>query len=181
MDSERVASETREWIERVVVGLDLCPFATEPLRAGRLRVRVSDARDPEGVADALVSELRHLDREPVERLETSLLVLPLAFPDFDEFNRFLAVCEDLLARLGLLGAIQIASFHPDYRFEGVPDEDVANATNRSPYPMLHLLREASVERAVRGHPDPEGIPGRNAQRLRSLGWEGLRRHLGGER
>lgn len=167
-DSARQKQETRDWIERVVIGLDLCPFAAEPLRAGRVRIVVSGAVDPETLADELSAELMRLEREPANVLETTLLVHPLVLQDFEAFNRFLEVGDLLLEKLGLVGSLQIASFHPDYRFEGAPPDDPANATNRSPYPMLHLLREASIERATRAHPDPEGIPRRNAERLRAL-------------
>ena len=168
MDEEHVRAETFAWIDRVVIGLDLCPFAAEPVRAGRVRCVVSAAREPEAVADALEQELRHLGRTAADELETTLLVTPDAFADFPAFNQFLAVSHWLLERLGVVGEIQIASFHPRYCFEGAPADDAANATNRSPHPMLHLLREESVARAVAAHPDPTGIPGRNAARLRAL-------------
>jgi hypothetical protein len=171
---DEVLEETRDWIEQVVVGLGLCPFAESPLRADRVRIVVSDARDAEALARDLAREIAHLDREPAERVETTVLVHPHALAHFEDFNRFLDVGDLLLERLGCVGEIQIASFHPDYCFAGASSEDVANATNRSPYPMLHLLREASVARAVAAHPDPGGIPARNAERLRALGWKGLR-------
>lgn len=167
--------ETREWVERIVVGLELCAFAAEPLRAGRVRIAVSEAADPQALAADLVDELLRLDRTPADQLETTLLVHPRALRDFAAYNDFLDVCDWLLERLDLVGTLQIASFHPDYRYAGAADDDVANATNRSPHPMLHLLREASVERAVRSHPAPEAIPRRNARRLRALGWEGFLR------
>ena len=163
---EHVLAETREWIERVVVGLDLCPFAAEPLRAGRVRFRISDAETPELVASDLAEELAWLDREPRAALETSLLVHPRALLDFEVFNQFLAVGDFLLGTLDLAGRIQIVGFHPGFRFADARPEDPANATNRSPHPMLHLLREESVAEAVQVHPDPQGIPGRNAEKLR---------------
>jgi hypothetical protein len=165
-DAARVVAETREWIEKVVIGLELCPFAAQPLREGRIRIQVSDARSAEALAADLASELRRLDREPATALETTLLVHPRVLRDFEDYNRFLDVADMLLEELGLAGEIQIASFHPEYRFAGVPPDDPANATNRSPHPMLHLLREESVAAAVRSHPDPLGIPRRNAEKLR---------------
>jgi hypothetical protein len=164
-------------VERVVVGLELCPFAAEPLHAGRVRFSASEATTPEALADSLAHELAHLDREPADRLETTLLVHPHVLGDFEEFNRFLDVADLLLRRLDLEGVIQVASFHPDYRFEGAAAGDPANATNQSPYPMLHLLRESSVERATRSHLDPGAIPRRNAEKLRALGWDGLSKLL----
>lgn len=165
--------ETRRWVERFVVGLELCPFAREPLVADRVRFVASESSTVEDLADDLHRELARLDREPAARLETTLLVHPHVLLDFEDFNRFLDVGDLLLEKLDLVGSIQIASFHPDYRFAGAAPDDPANATNRSPYPMLHLLREESVERAVRSHPDPAGIPDRNARKLRELGWEQL--------
>jgi hypothetical protein len=165
-DAARVVAETREWIEKVVVGLELCPFAAQPLREGRVRIQVSEATTPEDLASDLASELARLEREPAAELETTLLVHPRVLLAFEDYNRFLDVADMLLEELGLVGAIQIASFHPGYRFAGAPPDDPANATNRSPHPMLHLLREESVADAVRSHPDPLGIPRRNAEKLR---------------
>jgi hypothetical protein len=161
-----VADETRAWIEEVVVGLDLCPFAAAPLRDGRVRIALSEAREPERLASDLADELRRLDRASASELETTLLVHPHALRDFDDYNQFLAAADAVLEKLGLVGTIQIASFHPDYCFDGVASDDPANATNRSPHPMLHLLREASVAEAVASHPDPDAIPARNAAKLR---------------
>ena len=178
MDAERVRQDTRDWIESVVIGLDLCPFAAEPLHADRVRIQVSAAEDAEQLSLDLSRELSLLDRASPELHETTLLVHPRVLLDFEHFNRFLDLGDLLLPWLGLVGEIQIASFHPDYRFAGAPEDDVANATNQSPYPMLHLLREASVERAARSCPDLQQIPPRNAQRLRSLGWQALVRLRG---
>ena len=174
-DPDRVVDETRAWIEQVVIGLELCPFAAEPLRAGLVRFAVSDATTPEVLGQGLAEELQRLDREPPETVETTLLIHPRALLDFGEYNRFLAAVDWLIEKLGLTGTLQVASFHPDYRFAGEPADDVANATNRSPFPMLHLLREESVARATASHPDPKGIPARNARRLRELGQAGLAR------
>jgi hypothetical protein len=173
--ADSVIAETRGWIEDVVIGLDLCPFAGEPMRSGRVRFVVSSAAGPEELSRDLAEELARLDREPPEKIETTLVVHPRALRRFEDFNLFLDAVDLLLEKLSLVGTIQVASFHPDYCFAGVDPDDVANATNRSPYPMLHLLREESVGRATSAHPDPEGIPERNVQRLRALGWEGLAR------
>lgn len=163
---EAVLVETREWVERVVVGLDLCPFAAKPLEEARVRFRATDARTPERLASDLAEELSRLDREPPTALETTLLIHPHVLPDFEAFNHFLDVVDVLLEQLALVGEIQVVGFHPDYRFAGAPADDPANATNRSPHPMLHLLREESVSAAIRAHPDPGGIPARNAEKLR---------------
>ena len=163
---EAVLAETREWTLRFVVGLDLCPFAAEPLREERVRFRVSDARTPERLASDLAEELARLDREPRSTIETTLLIHPEVLQGFAASNQFLDVGDLLLEELGLVGEIQIVGFHPDYCVSGAAADDPANATNRSPHPMLHLLREESVAEATRAHPDPEGIPRRNAEKLR---------------
>jgi len=160
--------DTRRWVERVVIGLELCPFAAEPLRDGRVRFAASAASSAEDLANDLAEELARIDRTPTRELETTLLVHPDALSDFDDFNAFLDVGDLLLEKLGLLGEIQIVGFHPAYRFAGADPDDPANATNRSPHAMLHLLREESIARATRLHPDPDGIPARNVARLRAL-------------
>jgi hypothetical protein len=171
-------AETRAWVERAVIGLQLCPFAKAPQVRGRVRYVVSAARDPEALLAALVEELELLAAEPAERIETTLLVHPHVLVDFDVYNQFLSVAEGALAALGLEGVIQIASFHPDYRFAGSAPGDVANATNRAPYPTLQLLREASIERALATFADPEAIFTANIEameRLGAEGWAALRR------
>ena len=144
----------------------LCPFAAAPLRAGRVRLQLSDATSEEALAADLAEELRRLDRQPRERVETTILIHPNVLGRFDDYNRFLDVGDLLIESLGLRGVVQVVGFHPEYRFAGAAPDDPANATNRSPYPMLHLLREEGVAEAVASHPDPEGIPRRNAERLR---------------
>jgi len=164
--------ETRAWVERAVIGLQLCPFARAPQVRGQVRYVVSAARDPEALLAGLVDELNLLVAEPAERIETTLLVHPHVLIDFAEYNQFLSVAEGALAALGLEGVIQIASFHPDYRFAGSAPGDVANATNRSPYPTLHLLREASIERALASFDAPETIFAANIRAMERLGAEG---------
>jgi hypothetical protein len=168
MTEQRVRLETLAWIERVVVGLELCPFARAPLEAGRLRVVVSACEDPRELLTVVDDELDTLlEHEPAE-IETTLIVHPNCLVDFEEYNDFLVLGEQLLEMWQLLGIVQIASFHPDYRFADSPTDDLANYTNRSPYPMLHLLREASVARAVDSHPDIAGVPAANIARLRAM-------------
>jgi len=182
-DPQRVESETRAWIEQVVVGFDLCPFAQPSLARGGLRIVISDARDPEALAEALIDELVSLQRPQAETIESSLLVHPEALGDFARYNAFLPVCQRVLVDLALVGTFQLASFHPDYRFAATPDDDAADDaadySNRSPWPMLHILRETAVERAIQTHSDPRQIPRRNAARLRRLGSERMRIALAG--
>ena len=168
-------TETRDWISRFVVGLGLCPFAAGPLSDGRVRFALSAARTPEALLVDLRRELALLERARAEEIETALLVHPFVLTDFTEFNDFLDVADLAVAEAGLLGVTQIASFHPRYRFEGEPEDDVANATNRSPHPMLHLIREASITRALAEYEGAEAIPERNVALLRALGWEGVRK------
>ena len=175
---DRVLAETRAWVERAVIGLRLCPFAPAPHAAGRVRYEVCAARDPHTLLLALASELTHLVASPPERLETTLLIHPHVLNDFLDYNDFLGEADDLVHGLGLEGEIQIASFHPQYRFAGSASDDIANATNRSPYPMLQLLREESVERALAGIARPEAIFEANIatlERLGADGWQALQR------
>lgn len=168
---EEIIETTRRWIDRFVVELNLCPFARRELERNRVRFAVSRATDPEALAAALQRELERLAGDG--GIETTLLIHPAALTDFFHYNQFLDVCEVMLRRLGLEGELQIASFHPRYQFAGTDPDDPENYSNRSPYPMLHLLREASVARAVDNHPDVEDIPESNMDTLRALGRECL--------
>ena len=176
--SEPELAETRAWVERAVVGLQLCPFARAPEAKGRIRYALSAASDAEALMADLVDELERLAGEPAERIETTLLVHPRVLVDFDDYNEFLGLAEAALVALDLEGVIQIASFHPDYRFAGSAADDIANATNRSPFPTLHLLREESIARALASFDAPESIYEANIrtmERLGHAGWEALRR------
>lgn len=168
---------TRRWLERAVIGLNLCPFAKAVLAKGQVRFVLSQARNAEELLEELSSELVLLEQSDPERIDTTLLVHPWALTDFLEFNDFLDLADGAVAALDLEGEIQVASFHPDYQFAGTSPEEVGNCTNRSPYPTLHLLREASVERAVAAFPDPDVIVERNLATLERLGPEGWRRLL----
>jgi hypothetical protein len=158
-----------------VIGLNLCPFAEGPYRGNRVRLHVSGHDTAVGLLDEVRSELAMLAAADPGECETTLLVHPLALADFMQYNDFLAVCEQALIELDLEGVIQIASFHPQYQFAGTQPEDIENCTNRSPYPMLHLLREASVERAVAAFGDTEQIYRKNIGTLRALGRDGWTR------
>ncbi|MEL6346180.1 MAG: DUF1415 domain-containing protein [Myxococcota bacterium] len=171
-----VIARARRWVERVVIGLDLCPFAAAPQRAGRVRYTVSDAGgDAYAILAAVWAEVERLQANPA--IETTLLILPTGWDDFDDYLDLIAAAEDLLVRMESEGDIQLASFHPDYRFAEVAADDPSNATNRSPHPMIHLLRASSVAAAVDHHPDVAGIPARNIAMLRSLGAAGLQVRL----
>ncbi|MCS6943907.1 MAG: DUF1415 domain-containing protein [Sutterellaceae bacterium] len=173
MTQEAVIAATRRWIERAVIGLNLCPFARGALP--RLRLAVSAATTTEALLADLVWELQYLAAADPRQLETTLLIHPYVLRDFLEFNDFLDVGDAAVRRLGLEGVIQIASFHPQYRFAGTAADDIENYTNRAPYPILHLLREDSVARALAAVRDPASIYRRNVEIMRRLGHAGWAR------
>jgi uncharacterized protein len=170
---------TQRWLERAVIGLDLCPFARAAHARRAIRFVVSEAREVDPLLADLQRELERLAATPPAELETTLLIHPLVLQDFLDYNDFLDLADAAVAALGLEGEIQVASFHPEYQFAGTGPDDVTNCTNRSPYPTLHLLREASVEQAVASHPDVAAIPERNIETLRKLGPDGWRALLEG--
>ncbi len=170
--SDRAIAETRAWVERAVIGLNLCPFAKAPQVKGQVRYVATGAHDAEALLAVLVDELRLLAEAPAERIETTLLIHPHALADFADYNDFLDLAEAAVAELDLEGVIQVASFHPQYRFAGSEADDLPNATNRSPHPTLHLLREESIDRAVAAFPEAEAIFEANIVTLERLGAEG---------
>ncbi|HEY5805129.1 MAG TPA: DUF1415 domain-containing protein [Lysobacter sp.] len=177
MSGEDPIAATRRWLERAVIGLNLCPFAKAVYVKQQVRFVLSEATTAEALREELAAELALLAAADPEQTDTTLLVHPRVLGDFLDYNDFLDQADAVVAALGLEGDFQIASFHPDYQFAGTAFDDVGNCSNRSPYPMLHLLREASVERAVAAFPDPEVIVERNIATLEKLGIEGWRRLL----
>ena len=173
MQDERIIAQTRRWIERVVVELNLCPFARRELERDGLRFAVVHVEGEDELLQALERELRHLVHEPT--IETTLLIHPAALLDFRDYNQFLDRCDQQLRELDLEGVLQIASFHPQYQFAGTQPDAAENYSNRSPYPMLHLLREESLSRAVDAHPNAEAIPAQNIATLERLGARELQR------
>ena len=170
-------ADTRRWLERAVIGLNLCPFAKAVHAKGQVRYVLSEATTAEALLEQLGEELAFLRDAPADEIDTTLIVHPAVLQDFLDYNDFLDRADALVAAMDLDGVIQVASFHPDYQFAGTAFDDVGNCTNRSPYPILHLLREASVERAVAAFPDPDVIVERNLATLERLGEEGYRRLL----
>jgi len=166
-----VIAATKAWIEKDVIGLNLCPFAKPVFQAGQIRYVVSTASTAWTLLSDLANELIYLHETPAATTDTTLLIHPRVMADFFEYNDFLADADAALERLGLVGEIQIASFHPDYQFADTEPDDPSNRTNRSPYPTLHLLREASVEKALETYPNPEEIPARNIETMRRLAEE----------
>lgn len=174
---DEVIAATRRWLERMVIGLNLCPFASRPYEAGRVGFMVCDETDHEAIYRAFLTELDGFLQADPQQVETDLFILSKGLADFNDYLDMLALLEDALAEAGLEGTIQLASFHPDYLFEGVDDDDPANYSNRSPYPMFHLIREAGLEAALASYPNPERIPERNMARLRELGEAGIKARL----
>ncbi|RLA09911.1 MAG: DUF1415 domain-containing protein [Gammaproteobacteria bacterium] len=169
MKSVAIVAAVRCWVEEVVVGLNLCPFARAELIEDRVRFFVSEATDEQQLLTDLQTELERLESD--DSVETTLLIHPQVLTDFDDYNQFLDLADRLLEELDFEGVCQIASFHPDYQFAGTQPGDAQNYTNRAPYPVLHLLREASLERAIASFTDVELIPERNIELLEGLGQE----------
>jgi hypothetical protein len=175
-----VLTATQRWLERAVIGLNLCPFAKAVHIKRQIHYIVSAAAQPEQVLDELDAALHALADADPARIDTTLLILPNALSDFGDYNDFLYLADRLLTACRMQGVLQIASFHPQFQFDGSDADDIENATNRSPYPMLHLLREASVEKAVATFPDAASIYERNQETMRRLGNDGWRRLMSEE-
>jgi len=173
--TDEIISATRRWLEKSVIGLNLCPFAENPYRGNRVRFYVSEQRSAVGLLEELRAELLALAAADPQAQETTLLIHPWVLADFIEYNDFLEACDAAVGELNLEGELQVASFHPRYQFAGSQPDDIENYTNRSPFPMLHILREASVERAIAAVGDTEEIYRRNIRTLRALGHEGWQR------
>ena len=171
-DSATVTDHTRQWLEKAVIGLNLCPFAKAPHVKNLVRISVSQARHLDGFLEDLDRELQLLGDTPADELETTLLVHPTLFPDFDTFNQMLDIADAAVVDNGLEGIVQIAPFHPDFQFEGTDSDDIGNYTKRSPYPTLHLIREDSIAKAAQAFPDASAIFERNIALLEKMGHEG---------
>ncbi|MEO5573320.1 MAG: DUF1415 domain-containing protein [Gammaproteobacteria bacterium] len=168
---ETIIAETRAWVDRAVIGLNLCPFAKAVQVKNQIRYAVTDASDAQTLLAALYEELHLLASATSDELETTLLIHPCTLTNFLDFNDFLALADAAVIELGYAGVLQVASFHPAYQFAGMLADDVTNATNRSPYPTLHLLREESIDRAVAAFPETEIIYQTNIRTLQTLGWQ----------
>jgi hypothetical protein len=173
--AHEVVAATREWLEKAVIGLNLCPFAKAVHAGNQIRYVVSDAQAPEALLADLTQEIRTLVAANPAEVETTLLIHPHVLVDFLDYNDFLDIADAAVEDLGLTGTIQVASFHPLYRFADAEPDAIENYSNRSPYPMLHLLREESVERAVAAFPDAAHLADRNIETLRRIGHDGWRK------
>ncbi len=169
-----IIARTRCWIERVVIEFNLCPFARKPYEGEQVRYVVSEATDPEGLLLDLQQELDFLRRTDPSVVETTVLIHPWVLQDFLDYNDFLDIVDALLAEEGYEEAFQVASLHPDYRFADTRAEDAENYTNRSPYPVLHLLRVDGVARAISSYANPDRIPERNIAQMEKQGAERMR-------
>ncbi len=172
MSDEDVIAAMRQWIEKAVIGLNLCPFAKAVYVKNQVRFVVSRAPHLDGLLEDLDRELDFLAEADPGEIDTTLLIHPTLLPDFLDFNDFMQLAEAAVDEHGLEGVIQIASFHPQFQFEGTEPDDLGNYTNRAPCPTLHLLREASIGRAVAAFPEAETIYERNIETLQRLGIEG---------
>lgn len=171
--SEAIIALTQTWLEKAVIGLNLCPFAKAVHVKKQIRYVVSTAKNIDILLDDLEKELRLLQAADPAEIDTTLLILPNVLHDFLDYNDFLDLADGVLVdELELEGELQIASFHPHYQFAGTEPDDIENFTNRSPYPILHLLRESSIESAVEAFPEAEAIFEKNMETLRALGLEG---------
>ncbi len=175
MIEQGVIKQTRCWVKTVIVENNFCPFARRELERGSIRYSVKPDRAAESALKTMIDECVQLDNN--EAIETTLLIFPEGFQGFEDYLELVELAEGLLADQGYESVYQVASFHPDYCFAGAEQNDAANYTNRSPYPMLHLIREASLEQALDNYPEPEKIPERNIERARELGLEEMQRRL----
>ncbi len=170
---ENAEALTRQWVETMVVGLNLCPFAAPVVKNATIRYAVCEGNSAEAVVQAFLAELDRIQESEEDELSTSLLITPYALEDFEQYLDTLDILQMLLERSGLGGVFQLASFHPHYQFDGVDEDDISNWTNRSPYPCFHLIREGMMSRVLMNYDDPDKIPVRNIELMRELGREGL--------
>lgn len=171
-DDDAIVAATRNWLERAVIGLNLCPFAKSVYVKEQVRYVVSPATTPEQLLETLMDELQHLSDTPADQVDTTLLIHPFVLGDFADYNEFLDVADAAVEDMQLDGELQVASFHPDYQFADTDANDISNYTNRAPYPILHLLREDSIARAVEAFPEAEEIFEKNIATMEKLGHDG---------
>jgi hypothetical protein len=174
MNQDEVLAAMRQWLEKAVIGLNLCPFAKSVYVKNQVRFVVSEANHLDGLLEDLDRELDFLAAADPALIDTTLLIHPTLLPDFNDFNDFTIIAEAAVEEHGLEGVLQVASFHPAFQFAGTEPDDISNYTNRAPFPTLHLIREASIARAVEAYPDAEAIYGRNIETLNNLGLAGWR-------
>lgn len=172
---EVIIEKTKDWLEKAVIGLNLCPFARAAYIKNQIRFVVSLANNEADLLKDLIAEMKYLVNVKASVTDTTLLIHPEVLKDFSDYNQFLDVAESALVELKLEGVLQIASFHPQYQFENTTVDDISNFTNRSPYPILHLLREKSISDAIDSYPNAEGIPDKNIETMNKLGLDGWKK------
>lgn len=177
VNSIKALTNTRKWIEQLVIQLSICPFAKHPFESGLIHFEIYEDDDLEGALINIATQLKKLEDTSPEQLETTLIVLPNMLEEFDQYLGFVDMAEALLVDLKLEGIIQIASFHPTYQFADTAYDDRSNYTNRSPYPMIHLLREDSIYEARLHHEDVNSIPSRNVDLLRSMPEDVIKKYV----
>lgn len=170
---KKVINETKTWVKKIIIAHNFCPFAKKPFNKDTIRYAVSNANNSEPLVDDIIAELSHLQNTKIAKVETSIVIAPRCLADFSEYNQFLDIVDAALEALDLVGIIQVASFHPDYCFADLAADDVRNYTNRSIYPMFHLIREDSVEHARAIYPNVEAIADKNMDLLLALGLESI--------
>lgn len=170
-DANAIAQQVDQWLNDVVIGLNLCPFAAKPQRNKQIKIFVSEASQEEALLEDILLQLIELNNTAPETLETTLVVVPNMLNDFWDYNLFIDWVEGLIKQQDWEGIFQVATFHPDYCFGGAEPEDDENLTNRSPYPVFHLIREESMEKVLKHYPDPESIPDTNIARVSALSEE----------
>ncbi|MDH3327013.1 MAG: DUF1415 domain-containing protein [Gammaproteobacteria bacterium] len=175
--NETAISQTKNWVEKIVIKHNFCPFAAKPFRKDTIRYAISNAENENDLVDDLVNELAKIRDAKSEELETTILILASCLSDFEDYNQFLDVVDAILEEMDLVGEIQMASFHPDYCFADLTPDDVRNYTNRSIYPMFHLIREASVEAARDSYPDVDLVPEKNMTLLEKIGLEEILKEI----
>jgi len=172
MTDEEILKQTRHWLEKAVIGLNLCPFAKSVYVKNQVRLVVSHARHADDLLEELDRELDLLVATPAEEIDTTLLIHPTLFDDFLDFNDFMEIADGVVDEHELEGVVQLASFHPKFQFDGTQEDDIGNYTNRAPFAMLHLLREESIARAVQAFPQAEAIFEENIKTLEKIGLSG---------
>ncbi|MGZ8302702.1 MAG: DUF1415 domain-containing protein [Telluria sp.] len=172
VDDDQVIAATEKWLEKAVIGLNLCPFAKAVHVKKQVRYVVSSATTVEALLEQLMNELQFLSDTPAEQVDTTLLIHPFVLTDFADYNEFLDVADAAVEDMQLDGELQVASFHPEYQFADTDINDISNYTNRAPYPIMHLLREESIERAVEAFPDASEIFEKNMETMEKLGHDG---------
>lgn len=163
-----IIEQIKSWLEQVVIGLNLCPFAKRPYKQNQVNIAISTASDDNALLEDLLKQLNALAQTPITKTETTVLVVARHLHDFYDYNDFLNLADALIEQHNWQGVFQIASFHPHYQFAGTAPNDAENLTNKAPYPILHILRESSLDKAIESHPDVDGIPEQNIAKMNQL-------------